>query len=300
MATTYREPRKPGNRSDQTQSRPCADCDPSGLDSLTCEAEGIKKQAEVTTAAATKLAERRTKYDSARTNYTQSRSDAEKTVDESRRQHEQLVERLKCALDDRRVIKRLGRALDTVRAKLAECGGSGGCCAEEECDFDTDVSDAPLTELYARRADITRHIEQAEKCFDDLIDEPEQLTKRVAAIKAELAQTGEALGKADKGQLVGLYARLLIVDQGLDDVWRGFATANDYVDCLCRALTCSLKGWQAVAVVEGAIAAAECREKADEARCAALRVPKNLVEELLAQYSKLARQSDEDEEAEED
>jgi hypothetical protein len=298
MATTYREPRKPGRRSDDAQPQPCVDCDPSGLDTLKCDAEGIKKQAEVTTAAAVKLAERRAKYDAARVKYTQAREDAAKIVEESKDQLTQLLDRLKCTIDDERIVTRLKSAHQAVQAKLEECGVSGGCCADGECDFDTDIVDVPLSELNARRADVGRHTMQAEKCFDDLIDEPEQLTKRTTAIKEELAKIGEAIGKGERGDaLVRLYARLLVVKQWRADVWRGFAGSNDYVDCLCRALTCSLKGWQALAVIEGAIAAGECREKAAEDRCKELQ--QSLVEELLAEYSKLVKQVGDDEDDDE-
>ena len=294
MATTYREPRKPGHRSDDAQSKPCADCDPSGLDTLKCDAEGIKKQAAVTTEAAAKIAERRTKYDAARAKYTQAHEGAAKIVEGCGVQLNQLLERLKCTIDDERVVARLKRAHLAVQAKLDECGGSGGCCADDDCDFDTDVTDVPLGELNARRADIGRHTTQAERCFDDLIGEPEELTKRTTAIKEELAKISEAMGKGEQGPaLVRLYARLLVVKQWLDDVWRGFSGSNDYVNCLCKALTCSLKGWQALAIIEGAIATAECREESAEDRCKELQ--QNLVEELLAEYSKLLKHgSDED------
>lgn len=294
MATTYREPRKPGHRSDDAQSKPCADCDPSGLDTLKCDAEGIKKQAEVTTEAAAKIAERRTKYDAARAKYTQAHEDAVTIVEEARVQLGQLLERLKCTIDDERVVTHLKRAHQAVQTKLEECGGSGGCCADDDCDFDTNVTDVPLGEFYARRADVGRHTTQAEKCFEDLIGEPEELTERTTAIRKELASISEAMAKGETGYaLVRLYARLLVVKQWLADVWRGFAGANDYVNCLCKALTCSLKGWQTLAIIEGAIATAECREAADEDRCKKLR--NGLVGELLAEYSKLLKDSSGDE-----
>ncbi|MFF0014122.1 hypothetical protein [Streptomyces sp. NPDC005374] len=297
MATTYREPRKPGLRSEDAPSKPCADCDPSGLDTLKCDAEGIKKQAEVTTEAAAKIAERRTRYDVARAKYTQAHEGAAKVVEESGVQLNQLLERLKCTIDDDRVVARLRRAHQAVQTKLDECGGAAGCCADDDCDFDTDVSDVPLSELNARRADAARHTAQAEKCFDDLIGEPEELTKRTTAIKEELAKISEAMGKGEQGPaLVRLYARLLVVKQWIDDVWRGFAGSNDYVNCLCKALTCSLKGWQALAIIEGAIATAECREKSAEERCTELR--HSLVEELLAEYSKLLKHATNEADAE--
>ncbi|MEU5952118.1 hypothetical protein [Streptomyces sp. NPDC047525] len=289
MATTHGDPRKPGHRSSDAQPKPCADCDPNGLDTLKCDAEGVKKQAEVTTSAAAKLAERRTKYDAARAKYTQAREDAAKVVEESGVQLAQLLERLKCTIDDERIVTRMKRAHQSVQAKLEECGAPGGCCADDECDFDANTAGVALSELYARRADIGRHTTQAEKCFDDLIGEPEELTKRTTAIKDELAKISEAMGKGEKGYaLVRLYARLLVVKQWLIDVWRGFSSSNDYVNCLCKALTCSLKGWQALAVIEGAIAKAECQEEAAEDRCAELQ--QSLVEELLAEYSKLLKQ----------
>ncbi|MEV7888931.1 hypothetical protein ACWD3I_20135 [Streptomyces sp. NPDC002817] len=285
MATTHRDPRRPGQSGDKSKTLPCVGCDTSGLDALKCEAEGIKKQAEVTAAAATAVGQRRTKYDAARNLYTHAREDAAKSVDASRALAEQLVDRLKCMIDDARVVQRMKDAHQVVREKVEDCGRSTGCCVDDDCEFDTDVAEVPLGELHARLADAQHHITQAEKCFDDLVIEPEQLTKRVTDAKSELAKIGEEMGKDPKGTaLERLYARLLIAKQQLDDAWRGFAGPNEYMDCLCRALTCELRAWQARAVFEAAIAVAECRSKAEEERCQTLE--ENLVEELLAEFDK--------------
>ncbi len=291
MATTYREPRRPGQRHDETKSQPCAGCDPSGLDALKCEAEGIKKQAEVTAAAATAVGQRRTKYDAARNLYTHAREDAAKPVDASRTLADQLWDRLKCMIDDARVVERMKDAHRVVREKLEDCGRSTGCCADDDCEFDTDVAEVPIGELHARLADAQRHIAQAEKCFDDLVIEPEQLTKRVAEAKSELAAISEEMGKDPKGTALNrLYARLLIVKQQLDGIWRGFAGPNEYMDCLCKALTCELRAWQARAVFEAAIAVGECGSRAEEDRCDSLE--KNLVVELLAEFDKQSTDRD--------
>lgn len=289
MATTHREPRRPGQRHEEPRPQPCAGCDTSGLDALACEAEGIKKQAEVTAAAAAAVGQRRQKYDAARDLYTHAREDAEKTVGMSKTLVGQLRDRLKCMLDDDRVVERMARAFERIRDRVEDCGRGSGCCADDDCEFDLDVAEVSLGELHWRLADAQDHITRAEKCFDDLAGEPEQLTKRVGDAKGALVKISEDLGKDPKGTaLHRLYAGFVIAEQQLDDAYRGFAGANDYMDCLCRALTCELRAWRARAVFEAAIAVAECRSKAEEERCGAL--VKNPVGELLAEFEKQGKE----------
>jgi len=68
-------------------------------------------------------------------------------------------------------------------------------------------------------------------------------------------------------------------------VWRGFEHTNAYVECLCRALTCQLKGHTAIAVLKGVAAVDECRREAVEEACQRLR--DNTVEEVIAEYIRI-------------
>ncbi|GAA2242625.1 MULTISPECIES: hypothetical protein [Kitasatospora] len=72
-------------------------------------------------------------------------------------------------------------------------------------------------------------------------------------------------------------------------MWHGFTTVADYVDRLCRELVCILKGWQAIAVLEGAKAGLECQDAARTAACEAKR--KHVIDEVLTEYEKLCPSS---------
>ncbi|WP_406185693.1 hypothetical protein [Streptomyces sp. NBC_01006] len=80
-------------------------------------------------------------------------------------------------------------------------------------------------------------------------------------------------------------ARLLVLLRRSAEAWRGFAGVCEFVDCLCKALLCVLKGWQAIAVLEGARAELLCKEETRKAACERKR--KETVEEVMAEYTRL-------------
>jgi predicted nucleic acid-binding Zn-ribbon protein len=294
MASTYPSSREHDHDHDGGHSKGCPECDLGALDDLKCEAEGIKAQAEYTAAKQADLDKRRTQFDGARKAYSDARADVRDDIKEIRDQLTRLLDQLRCQLPEH-VIDCLDRAWREVRERLEKCGMPTGCCIDDECEFDTDYKDVATDDLQKRKADYERRVKAAEDCFDALIKEPEELKKRVADLKAAL----EALAKdmADpKSDPKQSYARALWYWRRLEDIWLGFEHANEYHDCLCQALMCSVKGHKAIAVLVGQIAVRDCRDKAEKARCDWLKA--NVVAEILAVYVKLCppRPHKEDEE----
>jgi hypothetical protein len=107
------------------------------------------------------------------------------------------------------------------------------------------------------------------------------LPARVDALQAEI----EALSKAtadgswrpDK-----LYAALLVARRHLHNVWRGFDNVNEYMDCLCRALTCMIKGHAAIGELTRQEAVNQCHRDCWKAGCKYL--AESTVAEVLAEY----------------
>ncbi len=60
---------------------------------------------------------------------------------------------------------------------------------------------------------------------------------------------------------------------------------NAYVECLCRALMCSLKGRTALAILGAEIAVLECKEREKGVRCK--RLQDDTLEEVLAEYLRI-------------
>ncbi|MGH3883163.1 MAG: hypothetical protein ACRDRC_07145 [Pseudonocardiaceae bacterium] len=272
------------------------DCDPHLIDCLKCTAMGVAAQAAYNAATQPDIDAARTTYDQARTAYRAQRSDHALEVQDLRHQIKHLVERIKCLIKQRHVVTCIDEAYETVVAQLEECGGPWGCCADDECDFDTacdDLADAELDDRIAAYQKIIEkyqaHIDRARDCFARLSAEPTALAARVVAAKAAIDRVNAALA-ADPAttDLKRVYAEALVAKRDLDRIWNGFDDTNAFVDCLCRALTCWTKGWAAVSVLTGKKAVAECENAARTKRCDDLGT--KTVEEILAIYDKICGQ----------
>ena len=77
-----------------------------------------------------------------------------------------------------------------------------------------------------------------------------------------------------------LYARAKQARWTLDKIWGRFSDVNEFQNCLCRGLTCSLRGRQWLAQLAGKKAYQECQEASRLRRCQWLR--DNMVDETLA------------------
>ncbi|PBC67585.1 hypothetical protein BX265_8198 [Streptomyces sp. TLI_235] len=78
--------------------------------------------------------------------------------------------------------------------------------------------------------------------------------------------------------------RLLVLDRQVKGVWHGFTGVQEYVECLCRTLLYILKGWEAVATLEGWRAVRVCKDQGREEQCKQLR--EHTVDEVMAEVAK--------------
>jgi hypothetical protein len=250
-----------------------ATCDTGAIDDLRCEATGVAAEAAALAAVADQLEARRTAFDTARKAYGDARAAAADTVKSIRRDLENLEIDIKCLLTDEE-LDCIEKAFRQVRDCVDECSTTQGCCVAEDCDFDSEEW------TVERIADLTARVEKIEHCFDDeLVKEPVQLAARVAKV-AELVDKLKADTKVDPKDKNRLSARLKEAALALETVWGSFGDVNEYQECLCCGLTCSLKGRQVLAQLAGDKAFQECQELARKKRCDWLLA--NIVEETIA------------------
>ena len=264
---------------------PPTDCDPDELDHIKCEATGIEAQAAYIASKKEALATARTAFEGARKTYGKARETAEPLVEAAKKQLDKLVDQLICLIDDTSVTSKLDVAYDVVGRRLDECSDQSGCYCQLDCDFD-EMRRCPDAEVRARIADIEALTKAAEDCFNDLIQEPTKLAERVTAVQAEITDIQTKIAAApDPANLRRLYAAALVARRHLKWVWRGFTNVNAYIDCLCQAFSCMLRGHAAIADLKRRLAVAQCHQDADAAACEYLR--ENTVDEVLAAYLKI-------------
>jgi hypothetical protein len=290
-------------------------CDPGLLDDLKCKARGIQAQAEYNAAHAVALDTAKLDFDKARDAYNTARAAAEPIVKEARRQLDDLVERVRCQLDPADV-DCLDRAYAQVVERLRKCGAGGGCCSDGDCDDDDEVRDCDPDDVPGHIADITRRTAEATECFASLIREPvaavpdtaptkpdeksaaayakapePSLPDRVEAVRTEIAEIAKAVAEA-AWEPTKLYAAVLVARLHLDGVWHGFANVNDYMDCLCHALTCMIKGHAAIGELTRKAAVNACYRESWRAACKRLQT--HTVAEVLAEYLRVCAEDEED------
>jgi hypothetical protein len=279
MASTYPSSREHEHPHGDRPHRGCPECDLGALDDLKCVAEGVKAQAAYTAGKQTELDARRKQFDGARTAYSEARAKAEDDVKTIEADLNKLRTQLECQLPDHD-LECLKDSWEDVRERLGHCGSMPtGCCIDDDCEFDDSCEDVSTDDLEKRKTEYERRVKAAEECFDQLIKEPADLTKRVADLKKDV----EALAK-ETGDTRKAYAKYLWYWRRLKDIWLGFEDANEYHDCLCQALMCTIKGHTAIAVLVGEIAVRTCRERSEKDRCKWLK--EHVVDEILARCQK--------------
>jgi hypothetical protein len=249
-------------------------CDTRAIDDLQCEAEAVKAESDEMTAVAGALATRRTAFETARGAYTKARDEAAKTVKDLNRKVDDLLGDARCSLnkDD---VACLDKAFEQVMDCLEECPSERGFCTEDGCGFEKETwSVGQIDDLRAR-------VEKVEKFFDEvLVKEPTTVKDRVTAVQALVDDLTDAMKADNRDDASRLYARAKEARWALDGVWGQFSDVNDYQDCLCCGLTCSLLGRQWLAQLAGKRQYEACQEASLTKRCAWLR--KNMVDEMLA------------------
>ncbi|MCY4725957.1 hypothetical protein NYO98_06680 [Nocardioides sp. STR2] len=253
---------------------PSMTCDTRGIDDLQCEASGVKAESDALAAVAEALAKRRTDFETARSAYTQSRDAASQAVKDLNRRVDDLLDDTRCLLnkDDVACIdEAFGQVLDC----LEDCDDEAGCCIDEGCGFEGETWSVGQIE------DLRAQVVKVEKCFDEvLVKEPANLTDRVTKVTGLVDKLAEDLKADPREDANRLYARAKHARWVLDAIWGRFADVNEFQNCLCCGLTCSLRGRQWLALLEGKKAYQECQEKSRLRRCTWLR--ENVVDETLA------------------
>jgi len=268
----------------------CADCDPGLLDHLKCRAKGIQAQADYNKAHETELDDARKLYDSARSSYNEARKAARPDEDDLGKQLNQMIDQLACLVDEPNKIRLLKRAFGHVQHRLRRCYPSRGCEFTDDCDFDRTVDDCAPDAVAATIADIERRTAAAKATFADLIAEPVEAAKRLAKLKTEVAEIGTQMASDSRRvNFKELYAAALVARDHLETLWRGFANVNAYVDCLCRALTCQIKGYAAISQLKGKEAVHKCHREQDLAACVKLR--DHTTDEVMAEYIRLKHEA---------
>jgi hypothetical protein len=283
METTYTwassRPKDPGDK--YPDDKPCVDCDLSDFDEHNCEVEGTKAEAEYMQTHHEKLKQRREQFDKARTDYETARQGVAADLEWIRNQLKRIRDDLECHLDEKQR-NCLQRAWEEVYKRLRKCGGDGGCCVDEDdCRFEWTPGEYPTApDIRATIEDFERRVKKAEDCFDELVKEPEELKDRVSKLKEFVTELAKPASQEAKKDYLRDFAKLLWAEYRLKQIWLGFDTVNEYVDCLCLALNCSLQGRRALAKLHGVLKTLECREAREKDRCAWLK--KNVVEEIVA------------------
>lgn len=271
------------------EHRPCADCDLSGFDSVNCEIEGITAESDYMKLHKEKFATRRKQFDSARTAYDKARGEVAADLAQISQQLSRLRDQLECHLDEQ-TRQCLTEAWQDVAEQLRNCGGEQGCCVtEEQCRFEYDLGQEPKApDIRALLEDFERRVVAAEGCFDKVLAaEPEELKKRIANLKTYIAAIAADPKTVDYSRA---FAELLWAEHRRDKVWLGFDDVNEYAECLCLALTCSLEGRRAIAKLTGVLATLNCKDQGVTDRCTWLR--DHVVEEILAGCRRKSREGE--------
>lgn len=260
-------------------------CDPSSsIDERKCRDAGLAAQLDYTKEPSTALQTAQDDYEKARKEYRDKRHDAAVQVQSLRQDVKHLIERIKCLIEQDRVVRCIDKAFGQICEQLDCCDGPLGC-AVGDVTFDTDPPDQ-LHKVKRRIARYKAEVSKARDAFNKLVKEPGELSKRVDAIKAAVTAIQAALNDdAAKLDLKKQLAAALVAERNLGRIWNGYADGAAYVDCLCRALTTWSDGVDAVAVLVGAEAVLECRRKAAEDWCKKL--TNDPVAEILVAYDRL-------------
>jgi hypothetical protein len=284
------------------------DCKPHLIDCLKCKADGIAAQAAYNAATTPDLETAQAAYDSTRKDYRSKRRDVSLQVQDMWHQVKHLVERVRCSIKQEKVVECLNEAWGRIAQDLDTCAGPCGCCADAiDCDFDVTgagdwdcdpdrphedyLSDEEYQELVRTITHYQARVDKAKQCFTDLLAEPAALVQRVQDVKAEIDAINTALA-ADPAvtDLKMVYSQALVARRHIRLVWNGFDETKDFVECLCRALTCWSTGANAISLLTGKQAFEDCKRAASKKRCDDLQT--NTVEEILALYDKICPRSE--------
>ncbi|MFH8251267.1 hypothetical protein ACH3VR_12925 [Microbacterium sp. B2969] len=280
---------EPGKKRDCRPPTPEGGCNPSSaIDKRKSRDKGLAAQLDYSKEHDQALEDAKKTYDESRKGYREKRHEAVLKVQDMKHQVKHLIERIKCLIEQDRVVRCLDDAFHEVCEQLDCCEGPGGCCVE---DFEFDTTMPPDTERGDRKLAhrIERYkaeIAKAKDCFTTLSGEPAALEKRVADAKTEIDAILAALADdAAKVDLKKQYVSALLAERRLARIWNGFPDTNAYIDCLCKALQIWSDGVDAVSLLVAEQAVRDYAEESEQTWCTAL--IGGPVAEILAVYDRL-------------
>lgn len=258
-----------GGQTEDPQDGVCKPCDLGDVEGSVCKAKRYAKQAEVMTQVATDLDGYKKQYDDARKAFGDSWDATAEEIKAVRAQLDDIHKVLTCRMTDPHQKECLDKAAEKEFEVIDACAPPAGCCVGS-CDFDDTVGEADDATSLGARIDAYRRDTSANiACFLSLVGEQKARADRVAALKAEVTALATDSASPDDTKLPRWYARWLIADHQLhlSRLGHGFTKAVAYSDCLCKTLQCIAKGWDAIAVLEGARAELVCLDEAEKTKC---------------------------------
>jgi len=265
-------------------SKPCEGCDLDEIDALTCTAKKIQKEADATEESLQTLDPRRDDFKAAKDKYTAAWAAAQADVNIAKAKLTPLKKELACRLSDQSR-ECLVQVWEKIKIEISGCSPTPGC-RQLDCDFNESVGDADTQAILSGRiSELRQRASDLDAYFGELVTEQTQLPANAATAK-QLVDALATDAAADTGakDSVSLYARAVVAEWTIDNVWDGFASVQNYLDCLCQVLTCLLRAWKAIVVLEGARAERSCGDDRKKERCDALRAHPEL--EIVARYKK--------------
>jgi hypothetical protein len=280
---------KPGENPEEPDCPPpppeTSGCEP-GVDDLRCVAAGDKAKAAYHDTFEAALTQAKVDYEATRKAYRAEQHDATSAVEKLEHDSCRQVERIKCKIEQRRIWKCLDDAFCAVLDELKCCPHPDSGC-DEPCDYPLDdIEQKTVAELSVLIKTYQDRTDAAQQSFTALLGEPAALKARVEARRTEVdAITTDLENDKVPVDLKRLYARALVAQWQIKQVWGPFGHTQRFVDCLCQTLTCWTKGCEAVYKLTGALAVAQCQEQAKLDRCEKLRT--ETVEQVLAAYDRM-------------
>jgi hypothetical protein len=140
--------------------------------------------------------------------------------------------------------------------------------------------------LVRRIADYEAHLARDKACFATLVAEPAALAARVASAAQEVHDVAEALTKDPSTiDLKVWYAKALVAQRHLQQIWNGFAETKDFLDCLCRVYDCWISAVDAISVLKGIQGVKDCHRDARAAHCKDL--ADNTAQAIVLEYERI-------------
>ncbi|KRE60018.1 hypothetical protein ASG92_22300 [Arthrobacter sp. Soil736] len=260
-------------------------CDSSTIDTHLCKSEGLAREADFASKQKTDIDSTIQSYTKVRKEYPNLRKELLPQVNEITEQLERVQERIRCAMPKNTTAKRLDEAFEAILRTVEKCAGSLPTCVVEPCDFDLDVRGLELVGARRKLAEYEGKMATYRKCMLELLEEPTNLSARLAASVAAVKTLAEALAAdPDADKLKQLYVEARVAERDVKLIWSGYNSASEYVDRLCLTLDCWLAAVDMATILTGRLGVLECRERSAAKRCKEM--ADNIVGETVMRYER--------------